>query len=451
MSRDGAKSATGGASPNRPADGLPRVLILSHMYPSRLDDAMGDFIHEHVRALRALGVQTRVVSPVPWSPRPLWIRKRWRHYGALRQEGSWQSIEVARPAYLHPPTVVLQAAAGTSMAAGLLPLLVRLRREFPFDLIHAHTVTPDGLAAVILERLLGVPTVVSARGSEIHEAPVVSRTRRWATTFTLRRCDRFLSVSGALAADAERLAGRALDATVIYNGVDTIRFTPARAPEADRADLGLRADLRWWICVAQCEAPKGICELYTAFRQLEGAGLIVIGEGSLRSWLQESAERDRIGSRLVTPGRIGRDDVARYLRAAHAFVLPSHGEGVPNAMLEAMATGLPVVATRVGGIPEIVTDGEDGLLVPPRDAQSLTASMRRLFETPGLAYRLGAAAASIRNRLSWETNARQHLDVYRDLIRSWQAPAGGRGAIGFRQHSGTRGRRSTFAALGALT
>ncbi len=285
-------------------------------------------------------------------------------------------------------TLVIAKAPGIDLT--LVPRLARWLVKERVDIVHVHHPL-SRIYAGLAARLVGVRRIATMHG----EAP--DRWRR----MVLRRSaaklfDAFVVVSPALA-DAARLREAADDDNIclIESGVDAERFHPdADDRAAVRAELGL-APNDWVIGTAARLSPeKDQAMLLEAVAPLValGARLVIAGDGPERKKLEARAdELHMTGTQFV--GMV--PDVARFLRALDVFALSSRREGLPMAVLEAMATALPVVSTAVGGVPRAITDGETGLLVPARDAIAMTAALRTLMTTPSFARALGANARRV--------------------------------------------------------
>ena len=397
-----------------------RILVVSHMFPSSLapDDV---FIYNQVKALADQGVEVRVLQPVPWAPGCLGWKEKWRRYRAIARETSWNGMEIQRVAYPHPPTEILQPFGAALLVAPLLLALRSVRRTFDFQVVHAHTLTPDGFASVVAGHALKKPVVVSARGSDVHTYPHRSALARKAARFVLARGDRILAVSRELAGQIAELAPRPAAVEVVCNGVDATLFSPCADKIRARISLGLSPDAWVVLAVGSLIPEKGLSELIQAFvrvgRERPEARLVAIGGGSMRAELEALGQRLGGGGRVVLPGVVPNQQVADYMRAADLLVHPSHAEGLPNVVLEAMASELPVIATAVGGIPEAVVPGETGLLFEAEDAQALEIHLRTLWEDRGLALRMGRAGRSrVRERHGWAGNAREHIRIYESLL-----------------------------------
>jgi glycosyltransferase-like protein len=220
-------------------------------------------------------------------------------------------------------------------------------------------------------------------------------------------------------------------AGVVGNGVDLTRISAPVAGDRDARRAGVGAADRFlYLTVGGIEPRKGSAELVEALGALARVGtpplLAVVGGHSFQDY---AAYRERVldraatlglelGRDLVMLGTVGDDELSAWYHAADAFVFPSHNEGWGLVVLEAMAAGLPVVATDIPVFREYLTSDRDALLVPPGDAAALAAAMRRLAVDPGLRSRLAANGPSVARRFPWEEVARRHLDVYERLALS---------------------------------
>ncbi|HEX5960457.1 MAG TPA: glycosyltransferase [Rhodanobacteraceae bacterium] len=242
---------------------------------------------------------------------------------------------------------------------------------------------------------------------------------RFASRFLNRRFDRIVAPSNAvLEAVAATEHGPRGRMSCIPNGVDSRRFRPVdeAARQATRARLGLTPDALLVGCVADLFAVKRHIDLVDAFARVHGAipnaHLLLIGDGPERPAIEARIRECRIAERVRLLG--SRNDVDALLPALDLFVLASDTEGLSNAILEAQACGLPVVATAVGGNPDLV-DGERGMLVAPRDPEALAAAMRVLLGDAGMRARMGASARTgVVQGHSLEAMTRAYATLYRE-------------------------------------
>ncbi|HSA54085.1 MAG TPA: glycosyltransferase [Gemmatimonadaceae bacterium] len=291
--------------------------------------------------------------------------------------------------------------------------LIRLLRRERYDLVHAHGQDAAVLAALAC-RLLGIPLVITRHVIEEPRDGWRRRLRATATTAALRRADALVAVSSATAKALQRTMGIPPGRVrVILNGIELERFAAA-ASHTDRnrarAALGLgRAD-RVVLVPAVLREGKGHDVLLSAMDRIRAhvprVRVLFAGTGPLAVELQERARAHGEAVRFLGH----RDDVPALMRAADLIVLPSLGEALPTALIEAAAAGRAVVSTRVGGVEEVVTHGCTGLLVPPGDPDALAAAVEELLQDHERARAFGAAARAMAN---------ERFGIDAQIARTW--------------------------------
>lgn len=291
----------------------------------------------------------------------------------------------------------------------------RLRRELlarRVDILHAHNQAPafyGGLAA----RLSGIPAVCTRHGASFGK----SYSHQWLSRLGARLC-RYTVCVGQDARQVALSRDRTPESRLrlIYNGVDTDAYRPdERARQQVRAELGLSPGQPVLISVGRLSPEKDYPSLLRALASLPQPApvLLLVGDGSERAALEELARQLDCPARLLGL----RQDVPRLLGAADVFVLPSLSEGISIAILEAMACGLPVLATAVGGNPELVADGLTGMLTPPAQPQALAAALSRLLEQPETRQAMGQAARqTAQSRFSLRAAVQSYVALYRDAL-----------------------------------
>jgi sugar transferase (PEP-CTERM/EpsH1 system associated) len=290
----------------------------------------------------------------------------------------------------------------------LLRLYRHIRRTRPTilhtSLFHAN------LPGRVLGRLAGVPIVICSERTMAME----SEWRYWLNRWTIGLVDRVIAVSAKvrdfcvshICLPAEKLV-------VIYNGVDLPDSPTSR--EQARAELGLPLDDLVVGTVSRLDPVKGVDVLIHTLTQLSDTILVVIGDGPERAVLETLASRLGVADRIYWAGH--RRDVPNLLPAFDLFVQPSLHEGLPNAILEAMAVGLPVIATAVGGTPEIVIDGVTGVLIPPRDSSALAGAMAMLLSDQNLRHGMGRAGRErVANHFAVRHMIEQTEQLYEQLL-----------------------------------
>jgi glycosyltransferase involved in cell wall biosynthesis len=279
-----------------------------------------------------------------------------------------------------------------------------------FDLLDAHFVWPDGVGVSLIARRLKLPYVVTLRGTinpRYGKACFGKRIRE-----ALRNAAAVISVSKPMAEIAIKLGVEPAAVRVIPNGVDAETFRPLDKAECRRR-LGMDSSTPLVVCVAGLKRPKGQEDLIRAMQTIGGACLVLIGPPAGRpgylTYLKALASRSGLDGRVLFAGRVDRATVVDYLNAADVSVLPSHGEGCPNVLLESLACGTPVVATSVGGVPDLLRAGCAGLLVPPREPAALASAIRQALATrwPRAAIRKAVAGRT------WQIVADEVLEVFR--------------------------------------
>ena len=267
---------------------------------------------------------------------------------------------------------------------GWLRRLRRIVRDHEIDVVHTHMPLPAAYAR------LAMP---GRRPAFVHTEHNMWSRYRWPTRLanraTYRRNARAIAVSDQVAATIRS----SVPVEVVVHGTDpSLVVTGAGARPAARAALALPAEARVVGTVGNFTAKKDQATLLRAFASLADARLVLVGLGPLEDALRGLATDLGIADRVVWTG--SRDDVFALLPGFDVFVLSSQFEGLPIALLEAMATGVAPVATRVGGIPEVITDGRDGLLVPAGDPEALAAALAKVLDDDALREQLGGRAAT---------------------------------------------------------
>jgi glycosyltransferase involved in cell wall biosynthesis len=308
----------------------------------------------------------------------------------------------------------------TPRLAAAVRELTAVLRDTNAGVLLCHGYKADLLGRVAARRV-GIPAVAVSRGWTGENRKV--RAYEWLARRHLRFMDHVVCVSDGQAAKVRRWCGVPDSRiSVIRNSARLAAFA-ATDPSARRILLGLfpsdTAVSRLVVAAGRLSPEKGFGVLVEAaesvLRADPAAGVVLFGEGVLRPDLERRANELGLAGRFVMPGF--RTDLDAILPAADVVVLPSFTEGLPNVALEASAAGVPVVATAVGGTPEVVADGETGFLVPPGDPDALAAKLRELLTDPGLRVRLGnAGMRRMRELFTFEAQAAAYLKLF-DTLR----------------------------------
>jgi glycosyltransferase involved in cell wall biosynthesis len=408
-------------------DGRPSIVVLSSLFPSPAQPQAGIFIRERMFRVGA-HLPLAVVSPQPWFPGQAVIRLFRRHFRPPAPRHEVQAgIEVFRPRFLSLPGL-LKRLDGPMMALGAFPTLRRLGRAGRVDLIDAHFAYPDGYAAARVGRWLGVPVTITMRGTETRHAQ--DRVLRPKVIDALRGAGRVFAVSSSLRQLALTLGIDAGKVRVVGNGVDADRFRPVDRAMA-RSALGLPPDAKVVVTVGGLVERKGFHRVIACMPELMRTTpqlhYLVVGapgpEGDFSRQIRALVDELQLGERVHFLGGLPPGQVAQALSAADVFVLATRNEGWANVLLEAMACGLPVVATDVGGNAEVVCSPELGIVVPFDDHAALTSALGRALQHP---WDRGAIRRHA-ERNDWQERVDALLEEFRTLT-SQASHSGGRGA-----------------------
>ncbi len=357
-----------------------RVLIVTKIFPNAVEPLSAPFNRQQFAAL-AKHCDVEVLATIPWFPGAGLLGQR-SSAGALAAVPTVE--EIAGLHVRHPRTLFVPRMAhstwGPLYAASLARLVPRYRGKI--DVVLGSWAYPDGFAAVLFAQALGVPAVVKLHGSDINnvaEMPGPRRMLQWA----LPRAARIVAVSRALADKVTELGVAPARIALVSNGVDSERFAPRDRSDrsAARQILGLPADARLALYVGNLKPAKGVLDLLAAAPAVLDASphnyLALVGGGESANAIAEAANAlgPERASRIVRLGPLPADQVASWMAACNILVLPSWNEGTPNVVLEALASGRRVVACEVGGVPDLLTDAELGVMVPPRQPAQLSAAL----------------------------------------------------------------------------
>jgi glycosyltransferase involved in cell wall biosynthesis len=276
-----------------------------------------------------------------------------------------------------------------------------------FDLIDAHYVYPDGIAAVWLGASLSTPVVVTARGSDLN---LIAKYRipRLLIKHALRGCAAVVAVSQALADSARVLVDSGVSIRVLRNGVDLELFREINREQV-RSDLNLTGPTL--ISVGHLIPLKGHELVIEAVSRLPGAQLLICGEGPMKAELQQKAYMCGAADRVHFLGRIKHEELNRYYSAADVLVLASCQEGCPNVVLEAMACGTPIIATAVGAVPDFVNHPHAGLIVQKRTATDIASAIRALLQEPPSRKQVREYAV----QFNWDETTMHLLSLFSDI------------------------------------
>lgn len=392
------------------------VLMVTSSYPKFPGDVTAPFIESIAHGVAARGHRVDVMlphhpdlrrsddEPVRFLPFRYAPRDEWALWGYAQSLEADHRLRGA--AYLLAPLVAL--ALRRALSARL--------QDHRYDVVHAHWLVPNAILVDDIARAHGSPLVVSLHGSDVFVAERLAPARALARR-TLRRAGAVTACSDDLRRRALALGAPADRTCTVAYGVDVHAFAPRPPAPALRQRLGVAEDAFLILAFGRLVEKKGFHYLVEAAARTGGVEVVIAGEGDLRADLERRARALKAPVHFV--GALERETMAAALAEADVVVVPSvvdragNVDGLPNALLESLASGRAVVATRAGGIPDVVSHDVNGLLVPEKDEAALAQALRRLIREPQTRERLGAEA---RRRavetLSWEAAARRFEECY---------------------------------------
>lgn len=392
--------------------GVKHVLVLSTLYPNPVALRFGTFVARSVEALAKRGDwRVTVVNPIGLPPLAL---GRYRALAELPQMAEEGGVTVHRPHFTLIPRIGARRNAA-AIARAVLPLARMLHAEAPFALVDAQFFFPDGPAAAIIARELGLPLSIKARGSDItfwgREGFAATQMVEAAHAAT-----GLLAVSHDLAAQMAAMGMPPEKITVHYTGLDRDRFRPFDHPQLRRQlseELGfaMPAGVPLLACVGALIERKGQGIAITALRQIPEARLVLIGKGDNEAALRAQAQREGVSDRVFFAGSIDHDLMPLLLSAADVMVLPTANEGLANAWVEALACGTPVVTCDVGGARELISSDTAGRLVA-RNPDAVAGGVNAILADPPPR----EAVAALTEGFSWDANAAALAEHYEGLV-----------------------------------
>lgn len=396
---------------------LPRLVVFSTLFPSAGQPHAGVFVRERMFRV-GKHLPLIVVAPIAWFPGQSFIRKFKPHF---RVEAPFKEVQqgiiVYHPRFFSIPGI-FKWLDGYFLALSTYSLMQRLKREFDFTIIDSHFAYPDGFAATRLGKWLSAPVTITLRGTEIRHS--MSKTIRPFLTNALQTATKVFSVSNSLKQQMIALGIEKEKITVVGNGVDTEKFYPLEK-QTMREKLGLKESEKILITIGGLVERKGfhrVLEVMPALiKQFPGLKYLVVGgpsaEGDWTEKLKNMVIELKLQNNVIFLGSLPPVQLKEVLSAADVFVLPTRNEGWANVILEAMACGIPVIATDVGGNSEVISNEDIGSIVTFGDKQhlqkSITQSLQKIWDKEKI--------ICYAQDNSWDNRVKTLLYEFKNLIR----------------------------------
>lgn len=393
-----------------------KILTFSTLFPNTEKPGHGIFVETRLRHLVASGqVESHVVAPIGWFPSK---HPRFGDYARLAKVPKSEvrhGLQVEHPRFPVIPKVGMNVAPFL-LAQAARPRIARLLDEgYDFDLIDAHYFYPDGVAAAMLARWFNKPLVITARGSDITLLPQYALPRRM-ITWAAKRADAVITVCNALREEVIALGVPGERVTSLRNGVDLQLFRPGeRTPNTSFTLL----------TVGHLVPVKAQELIIAALPLLPDARLVVAGDGPNRGMLESLARELKVETRVQFLGAVPQAQLREHYNNADALVLASSREGWANVLLESMACGTPVVASRVYGTPEVVAAPEAGVLMRERSPQGVADAVDALRKN----YPERAATRRYAEGFSWDDTSAGQLRLFGEVLARRAAHPDAQGVV----------------------
>ncbi len=398
---------------------MPHVVVMvTTSYPRFHGDSVGTFMEPIARSVAARGHEVHLVAPwhplVARPPEEHGVRFHFYRYAPFR------SLNVFGYAAAMRADVSLRGAAYVAaplaLAAGWRTARLIARRHRA-TMMHGHWVIPGGITAALAAP--GLPLVVSLHGSDVYVAETLAPARM-AARHAFRKAGFVTACSNDLARRAIALGASAERIETVPYGVDVERFRPdPEQRRARRRELDIGDDTPLCVAAGRLVRKKGFEYLVDAVAGVPGLLLAIAGDGTLAGELHAQARSAGVADRIRFLGNVSQDRVGDVLAAADMVCVPSvrddsgNVDGLPNVVLEALASATPLITTTAGGIGQVVDDGRTALVVPERDAQAIAAAAARLMHNPEIARQIGAAGrALVQERFGWARAAERFESAY---------------------------------------
>jgi len=405
-----------------------KVCIVTTMFPKYKDDYYGSFVYDDAKELVKKGIEVHVVT---------------QHNAGIPYDELMEGIHVHRFRWLEPKKFrALIHFKGIKDNFRLMSYvisnfftLISVVKKYKINIIHAHHAIPSGFISVLVSKIFGIPIFITTHGMDItthdiDEGPLKNVKNfeehsifKRLISYSLNNSDKIIAVSGDLADRIRSFGVKEENITILRNAVDITRFKPIENFKL-RKKFGFDKEDILILFVGHLEVFKGLFELIYAFKNVKEENkfikLIIIGDGSQKEEAKRIVNNFGLEGSVYFIGKVPPKKIHNYYQLSDIFVLPSYTDagGPPVVFIEAMACGLPVIGTNVGGIPEGITEGENGFIVCPKDFSDLAKKLQILVNNKNLRRKFGNVSVQIITKKSWniENKMSKLIRVYKNFL-----------------------------------
>lgn len=387
-----------------------KICLVPTMFPKYKGDYYGSFVFDEAKLLVKKGFEVHVVT---------------QHNPHTKYNEIIDGIHIHRFKWLEPKQFkALVHFKGLkdnlrfiTYLISLFFKVIRIIRKHDIEIIHAHSTIPTGFIGVIVGKIMGKPVFITTHGMDVNNFIETSFLKQL-MLFSLKSCDKIICVSEDL---ANTIADLGIDSKIVVlrNAVDTNKFKPLKNMEI-RQKYGIKKNSILILFVGYLDVFKGIFELIDAFFEVNKENndlkVMIIGEGPQESKIKDKVSKLKLDTSIIFTGKISSEDIPQYYQAADIFVLPSYTEGTPLAVIEAMACGLPIIASNVGGISEIVISNENGFIISPKNIKELSSKLRVLVKNQSLRSKFSNKSLKIINsEFNIDKKVEKLIDLYKNI------------------------------------
>ncbi len=390
------------------------VLLVTNLFPTPIDPERGVFTLQLVRRLNDI-CNVTVVCPLPYFPDLSFLKlfKKYQQYSQVPSEYNIDGIKIYSPKYPMIPKLS-ESRHAFFMSIALNKCIKKLHKKLAFDVVNSQWIYPDSCAVGTAIKELNIAHIATGLGCDINH-DMHDTGKKDVIENTLNAVDAITVVSNSLKDELIEASFPEEKITVIPNGVDISKFNPLPKIEC-RNRLKLDLNVPVILYVGRLSTEKNIKSLIKTSSALVKKGykfkLYIVGDGSLLAELKLLAKESGISECVFFMGNIDHNEIKKWMGACDYFCLPSLREGCPNVVLEALSCGRPVIASKVGAIPDI-TNKKTSVLFTPDDIESMTIAFEKAFTTDWDEKIISNSVAA----LSWENAAKKYLDVFSAALK----------------------------------
>jgi teichuronic acid biosynthesis glycosyltransferase TuaC len=396
-----------------------KILAISHLFPNLKEKRYGIFVARQLSEISRLGAEITVIVPRVWCPGLARHFDRWKNQNHKSSLCQFEGIETISVPYLRLPGNFYNRWSGLAAFWAMKGKALELHKSRKFNVIYATDFFPDGDAGVRLAKYLKIPAACLGIGVDVNITAFSSKTIYRHFVRTAKALDGTLACGQIVADRIKDVTGK--NPLCVYGVLDFEQFSPVTDKIPVRKDLGLPPEKTIALYAGYLTKRKGVYELLEAIYRVQKKCpdilLVICGAGPEETALRRLIREKGMEHTVHMAGEIEPERMNKWMQASDLFVLASHTEGMPNVVMEAMACGLPVVATAVGGLPEAIGDCDGAILVPSENIDELERAIVKVISNNQLREQMQIAARKrAEEKFGGKRNARLILNYLQKIV-----------------------------------